>query len=61
MRERRVDGGTLSTQSLRLKFALDEAGSPTDCSPELQSEANYLVAEVCCYSGSDQTTYSRFL
>lgn len=45
MRERRIDNGTLSIQSLRLKFDLDEAGAPTDCSDELQSEANYLVAE----------------
>jgi protein SSD1 len=46
MRERRIDNGTLSIQSLRLKFDLDEAGAPVDCSEELQTEANYLIAEV---------------
>ncbi|KEP54322.1 putative cell wall biogenesis protein phosphatase SSD1 [Rhizoctonia solani 123E] len=45
MRERRTDNGTLSVQSLKLKFDLDESGAPVDCSDEAQTEANYLVAE----------------
>ena len=45
MRDRRIENGTLSIQSLRLKFDLDEAGAPLDCSDERQAEANYLVAE----------------
>jgi protein SSD1 len=48
MRERRIESGTLSIQSLRLKFDLDESGAPVDCSDEMQTEANHLVAEVCC-------------
>lgn len=46
MRERRIESGTLSIQSLRLKFDLDDTGAPVDCSEELQTEANYVVAEV---------------
>ncbi|CAE6457234.1 unnamed protein product [Rhizoctonia solani] len=45
MRERRIENGTLSIQSLRLKFDLDESGAPVDCSDELQTEANHLIAE----------------
>ncbi|QRV72666.1 hypothetical protein RhiJN_00680 [Ceratobasidium sp. AG-Ba] len=45
MRERRIENGTLSIQSLRLKFDLDENGAPTDCSDELETAANSLVAE----------------
>ncbi|CAE7079676.1 unnamed protein product [Rhizoctonia solani] len=45
MRERRIDSGMLSIQSLKLKFDLDESGAPIDCSDEVQAEANHLVAE----------------
>ncbi|CAE6465446.1 unnamed protein product [Rhizoctonia solani] len=45
MRERRIENGTLSIQSLKLKFDLDESGAPIDCSDQVQTGANYLVAE----------------
>ncbi|KAH7343532.1 RNB-domain-containing protein [Rhizoctonia solani] len=45
MRERRIENGTLIIQSLRLRFDLDESGAPIDCSDEVQTEANNLVAE----------------
>ncbi|KAG8764016.1 hypothetical protein FRC11_006287 [Ceratobasidium sp. 423] len=45
MRERRIENGTLSIQSLKLKFDLDESGAPIDCSDAVQTEANYLVGE----------------
>ncbi|KAJ1308908.1 hypothetical protein OPQ81_004593 [Rhizoctonia solani] len=45
MRERRIENGTLSVQTLKLKFDLDESGAPIDCSDEMQTEANYLVSE----------------
>lgn len=55
LRSRRLQGGCLSTDSLRLTFKLDENGLPVDCNQEERSEANNLVEEVSltrCSGGS---------
>jgi protein SSD1 len=39
--------GTLSLDSPRLVFDLDENGNPVDCGQYKQTDANYLIREVC--------------
>jgi protein SSD1 len=46
LREQRSENGTLSLESLRLSFDLDENGIPVDCGQYRQTNANLLVKEV---------------
>lgn len=46
MRNRRVNNGTLSLESVKLNFVLDEQRLPTDCSPYDRTEAHEMVEEV---------------
>ena len=46
LREQRFENGTLSLESLRLSFDLDEDGIPVDCGQYRQTDANFLVKEV---------------
>jgi protein SSD1 len=45
MRARRFKDGTLSLDSLRLSFKLDDNGLPTDCWQYTRTDANELVQE----------------
>jgi len=46
LRTQRFEKGTLSLESLRLAFVLDENGTPTDCGQYRQTDANSLIKEV---------------
>ena len=46
LRERRFQAGCVKTHSLRLTFALDESGMPTDCGQYQRNDANDLIEEV---------------
>lgn len=46
IRAQRFDNGTLSLESLRLTFELDENGIPVDCGQYRQNDANSLIKEV---------------
>lgn len=45
IRAQRFDNGTLSLESLRLTFELDENGIPVDCGQYRQNDANSLIKE----------------
>jgi protein SSD1 len=45
MRARRFQNGTLSLDSLRLSFKLDDNGLPTDCWQYTPTDANELIEE----------------
>lgn len=45
MRAARFANGTLSLESLRLSFQLDENGLPSDCGQYARTDANELVEE----------------
>ncbi|KAF9268013.1 RNB-domain-containing protein [Marasmius fiardii PR-910] len=45
LRNQRYENGTLSLDSLRLEFQLDENGMPTDCWQHARNDANDLVQE----------------
>lgn len=45
IRARRFQNGTLSLESLRLSFKLDENGMPTDCGQYQRNDANELIEE----------------
>ncbi|PPQ94041.1 hypothetical protein CVT25_009889 [Psilocybe cyanescens] len=45
LRARRFENGTLSLESLKLSFKLDENGLPTDCGQYERTEANTLIEE----------------
>ncbi len=47
LRAARFENGTLSLESLRLEFKLDDNGHPTDCWQHTRADANDLVQEVC--------------
>jgi protein SSD1 len=46
LRAQRFENGTLSLESLRLSFKLDDNGMPVDCGQYKQTDANFLVQEV---------------
>lgn len=46
MRARRFEAGTLSLDSLKLSFKLDDQGLPIDCSQYQRADANDLIQEV---------------
>lgn len=46
MRAHRFENGTLSLDSLRLSFKLDDNGLPTDCWQYKRTDANDLIEEV---------------
>lgn len=46
LRVQRFESGTLSLESLRLAFDLDENGIPVDCGQYRQTDANFLIKEV---------------
>ena len=46
LRETRFKNGALSSESLKLKFQLDEAGLPHDCSEQERMDSNFLIEEV---------------
>jgi protein SSD1 len=46
LRAQRFENGTLSLESPRLGFDLDENGNPVDCGQHQQTDANYLIREV---------------
>jgi protein SSD1 len=52
LRVRRFQDGALEVPSPKLKFTLDEAGMPIDCSLEQRTDANSLIEEVCYTSKS---------
>lgn len=45
LRAQRFENGTLSLDSPRLVFDLDENGNPVDCGQYKQTDANYLIRE----------------
>ena len=46
LRAQRFENGTLSLESLRLRFELDENGIPVDCGQYEQTDAHHLIKEV---------------
>lgn len=46
LRARRFENGTLSLESLKLTFELDDNGLPVDCGQYVRKEANTLIEEV---------------
>lgn len=46
LRTARFESGTLSLESLKLSFELDNNGLPTDCGQYKRSDAHFLVEEV---------------
>jgi protein SSD1 len=46
LRARRFENGTLSLDSLRLQFKLDDNGLPVDCGQYERTDANDLIEEV---------------
>jgi protein SSD1 len=46
----RKENGTLSLESLRLEFVLDDKGMPEDCWQHENTEANSLIREVRTFS-----------
>jgi protein SSD1 len=46
LRARRFENGTLSLESLRLQFKLDDSGLPADCGQYERTDANDLIEEV---------------
>lgn len=46
LRASRFENGTLSLESLRLEFQLDDNGLPTDCGQHVRADANDLIEEV---------------
>lgn len=46
LRAQRFQSGTLSLESLKLSFTLDENGLPTDCGQYERKEANTMIEEV---------------
>lgn len=59
LRAQRFENGTLSLDSLKLKFKLDENGLPADCGPSERSDANSLVEEVRSGDNSPHPTKHR--
>lgn len=49
LRERRFRNGSLSADTPKLTFILDDSGKPIDCDQAVSSDANALVQEVCLY------------
>jgi protein SSD1 len=50
MRKRRFDNGSLTLNSIKLWFKLDEVGNPIDSGTYLLKDANRLIEEVHCLS-----------
>lgn len=46
LRAQRFENGTLSLDSLKLQFKLDDQGKPSDCGQYQRTDANDLIQEV---------------
>lgn len=57
LRAQRFENGTLSLESLRLSFKLDDNGMPLDCGQYQQTDANFLIQEASIFFNPKHISY----
>lgn len=60
LRTQRLENGTLSLESLRLQFKLDDEGMPVDCGQYEHTDAHKLIQEVCIFTRVKLRVFSLY-